>query len=135
MQTFSPMQLIICKCKGNGCWGDSVSLSSLLSVCFPAGATRSGQFDQALYLAWTLGTGKKQIANQQEGLWGMTVFTSHPGLTGTVLVPGNRRAQALPLNAAGSHSSSFCLVDSSQVRLRLPGFGASTPVHTASIRT
>ncbi|XP_047733724.1 uncharacterized protein LOC125176407 [Prionailurus viverrinus] len=34
---------------------------------------------------------------------------------GTVLVPGNREAQALPLNAAGSHSSSFCLVDSSQV--------------------
>lgn len=89
MQTFSPMQLIICKCKGNewllGKLGESQQLAkSLLS----AGAMGSEQFDQAFYLAWTLGTGKKQIANRQEKLWRMRVFPTHPGLAGTVLVTG-----------------------------------------------
>lgn len=89
MQTFSPMQLIICKCKGNewllGRLGESQQLAkSLLST----GAMGSEQFDQALYLAWILGTGKKQIANRQEKLWRRRVFPSHLGLAGTVLVTG-----------------------------------------------
>ena len=58
MQTCSPMQLIICQCKGMAAgrvrW-DSAACSSLLSNW----ATRSEQFDQDLPLVCTLGDREK----------------------------------------------------------------------------